>query len=752
MRGRKDYLSDVEKDAERYNAEVIHCCIVEKLNVTSKGSEPRILLITNLFVAFYKVQAKSAPLRMDYWCDLESVDVDDSVITFTFGQSKPFRFSSGDSRVIRAKLGELLQRVLTKSEQETAGVGELTSREYPMNRNGVCARFFSYVGMFQLHMKPGMRQCIERLFMSRYPEVVLPEQPEFGRVVQGLLYALNGVPGVDSLVIPAIKSVDTFEVLSEGFMTPCGFKHIHFDGVSITKSYLHWCRTVIEDVDGSLAGLTFSNVKLKEEELMAIQRMAAEKRFTSIGFVNSIKEKHYDMFLKTLVADVTLNLQMIAVNNQLNFPIDKLIFKARDVFCVSLANCNINVFDALACIAQNRMSKLRFLNLSGNYAMAPSNPVVLIDSLQKLYLDDVNWKERSMVPLWSHMCEKEWNGVFEFSMSRAKAAETEWNALKIFMVNCQRSCISGLTWNFNPVFPELIKFLENSQHIVYLDLSNSFSPSDSTVLNTLANIMKGFEFLTTLAICNDEAHNLRTNIIQVIRAAMALPRLQNFVVTGNAIGDEGVQVMAELVEKSQSIKCVCFDRCQFSSLDTFSRFVDACKASGKRLLVEWPEADMNHFVESNQLGVHRMCDFKRDLIALTGSVVDYYPDQQKGEDSVDGFVNGAENPMTHPFEIYKYVPNSFPTYVSERLSEYFSKPVHAYRAAVVGSMSRRRSMSKEDSPHAKGAGNRRHTTAIDFPILSVSNPDRQTKMAMSKLKKQFSFESLGDMLAKEDPC
>ena len=750
MRSRKNYLSDVEKDAERYNAEVIHCCIVEKLNVTSKGSEPRILLITNLFVAFYKVQAKSAPLRMDYWCDLESVDVDDSVITFTFGQSKPLRFSSSDSRVIRAKLGELLQRVLTKSEQDTVGVSELTSREYPMNRNGVCARFFSYVGMFQLHMKPGMRQCIERLFMSRYPEVRLPDQPEYGRVVQGMLYALNGVPGVDSLVIPAIKSVDTFEVLSEGFMTPCGFKHIHFDGVSITKSYLHWCRTVIDDVDSALAGLTFSNVKLKEEGLMAVQRLAAEKRFTSLGFVNSIKEKHYDLFLKTLVADVTLNLQMIAVNNQNNLPIDKLIFKARDVYCLSLANCNINIFDALACIAQNRMGKLRFLNLSGNYAMAPSSPVVLIDSLQKLYLDDVQWKERSMVPLWSRMCEKEWNGVFELSMSRAKAVETEWNTLKIFMVNCQRSCISGLTWNFNPVFPELTKFLENSQHIVYLDLSNSFSPSDSTVLNTLANIMKGFEFLTTLAICNDEEHDLRTNVIQVIRAAMTLPRLQNLVVTGNAIGDEGVQVMGELVEKSQSIKCVCFDKCHISSLDTFARFIDACKASGKSLLVEWPEADMNRFVESNQLGIHRMRDFKRDLIALTGSVVDYYPDQQKNEDSVDGFVNGAENPMTHPFEIYKYVPNSFPTYVSERLSDYFSKPVHLHRHAVVGSISRRRSMSKEDSPHAKGS--RRSTTQIDFPILSVSNPDRQTKKAMSKLKKQFSFESLGDILAKEDPC
>ena len=754
MSSRKNYLADVEQDAERYNAEVIHCSIVEKINVTSKGGEPRILLITNLFIAFYKVQAKPSPLRMDYWCDLERVELNDSVFTFTFGQSKPLKFSSGDSKLIKAKLGDLLQRVLTKPEQKTAHVSCLTSRRFPMNRNGVYARFLSFAGMFQLHLKPHVRQLVENIFVNRHPDVVIPPFPELARLETGILYALNGVPGVESLTIPAVKSVDPFEILTEGFMSPCGFRHIHFDGVSITKNYLNWCRCVAEDTDSSLTGLTFSNVKFKQKELMEIQKIATERRFTSIGFINSIKEKHYDAFLKTfMISDTTSSLQMITINNQNNLPIDKLIFKARDLCCLSLANCNVNIFTALEHVAQNRMGKLRLLNLSGNYAHAPAKPISLPDNLQKLQLDEVEWKERSMVPLWSYMCEKEWNGVFELSMSQAKAAETEWNALKIFMTNSKRSCISGLTWNFNPVFSELVKFLENSQHLVFLDFSNAFSPTDSTILNMFANALKEFEFLTTLTVASDESHDLQTNAIQLIRMAARLPHIQNLVVSGNSIGDEGVQVMGEFVHKNPSIKCVCFDGSRMSSVDTWTRFIESAGGAGRQILVEWPQSDMKRLSETGQLSQHRMRDFKRDLLSLSGSSVDHYPDQEKDEDSMDGFGGGCENPMTKPFEVFTFVPNRFPLYVSARLTDYFNRPVQAYSPANVSrKSSRKRSLSKvEDEPRARKSGARRKTDAIDFPIESVSNPEKQRRSVMAKLKKQFSFEVLGDILAKDDP-
>jgi hypothetical protein len=219
----------------------------------------------------------------------------------------------------------------------------------------------------------------------------------------------------------------TFSILSaKDSVFPFGYRHLHLQRIRVSSTYARFCRLLMADSQGKLWGLSFTDVELNAERLLAIQPVTTQGNLRGLAFVSSIHEKDYGAFVATLLD-----------RNPIAAALEGLRLETPGIMSLSLASCDLDIYHVFKEIASNRLANLRFLNLSNNRAESQlARSLELPPQLQRLWVNDDTWSESSLVPLVSMLASTNWLGAMELSIEGITASDAKWNSLNIFYRAC----------------------------------------------------------------------------------------------------------------------------------------------------------------------------------------------------------------------------------------------------------------------------------------------------------------------------
>jgi hypothetical protein len=133
--------------------------------------------------------------------------------------------------------------------------------------------------------------------------------------------------------------------------------------------------------------------------------------------------------------------------------------------------------------------------------------------------------------------------------------------MNVFFRGCRSSYISILGGARNRVGRDFLRFVRSSAHLVGLDVSNSLSPGSASLMKDVVRMLKGKDAFIAIIAANDEAHNFGPDMIPFVKGCASLPRLARLVISGNEIGNAGIDAIIDLLRKSPTVKEVCFNGC-----------------------------------------------------------------------------------------------------------------------------------------------------------------------------------------------
>ena len=329
---------------------------------------------------------------------------------------------------------------------------------------------------------------------------------------------------------------------------------------------------------------SFSNDGLSKDDLKVISEIPSlGNEFHGVFDLNTL-QYFYSDYLEAR------KLAVINVDGTPSLNIRALLEHARDIVCLSVGSCNLEISYTLGDLASLDLKKLRVLNLAGNVCNKQPDGVDLPGALFTLNVDNVHWGKDCLVSFLSLVLNNFPKGL-RLSISQAEADDEEWNKVFSFFATVDHATLASLSWNCNPVRAELFEMLKHSESLEYLSMNGCFSEKDSVAVLNFTSFLKTVVGLKCLIARGTKDRYLGTSIFNVLRAIRPCSPIEILDLQDSRCGDDGIDQFREAIVPNTTIKIIAFDGIMPKKLDSLQALITDLSAKNS-LLVSYPDRDM----------------------------------------------------------------------------------------------------------------------------------------------------------------
>lgn len=291
-----------------------------------------------------------------------------------------------------------------------------------------------------------------------------------------------------------------------------------------------------------------------------------------------------------------------------------LICLSTNITNLVLTDSNIDIKLFFDLLKPNKSAfKVTKLDLSGNLCSSNYTDMVSIpERIKTLILQRITWEKDSLLTFLS---KQVFLDEIELDLTRAYLVNDQVsNILAHFPEMPPSTNVIKFTWNSNPFFIKLLNYLSNCTKLQYLNLDNCIIPivdkkidrfnEKKHILQSLSKLISSLH-LKKLSI-KSTMRDFSTNFMITLKDALS----ENQTLTGlniddNAIGEEGLLILKDILTSNPRIKSLSFDGCEVRNYQSLISFLNFLSQLPYTKQISRPQIEITRFAESNGKKISR---------------------------------------------------------------------------------------------------------------------------------------------------
>ena len=585
-------LRKAAEDAERQMCHTLYCGAVTKVH-NRQGKGPRILVLTDVFVSFYRVKKNPTRDRTMYWPYLTHIAASIDSINLEFG-TEHMQFLSGDSNSILQKIIKTVQRILSPDEFMRLGFGHSIENRLSPNGRGVVSRFIGICLKSGVAKMEPLLTHVTKLAIGRCTVLDLSRVENIGHMLVILFKTLRVVDYLESILLPRTERSQVTNAIAEYLKAPFPLRHIGFLG-QVPFNFPVVLGQLCDQSGIGLTGMTFTNCNLTDLDITAIQKFMINRGLKSVGFRNSVNQGLIHVFYEAFWAtQIHENLMMMNLDMTNDLVIPNLLSVIPNVYSLSLAYCGLDIAEVIPQIAESRITNLVYLNLCGNRCgrSLAGKSLRLPRKMKRIDLADVKWEHFSLTGVVQFLFEYDWNDGLDLSLSRIHGTDRDWNELFAYFGKVSRTPLVSLTWNDNKVSTGLFNMISASFHLRKLIMCGSLSYHSKEQISDFAEHLVHLPVLSSLILKGSRTTMMLSSSMPLVEKLKKIRNLRFVDVSNNQIGRDAMDALINIVSESRTISTVNFDDSGLRSIKEIEEVVRFNGHNLTPLYISWPFTDM----------------------------------------------------------------------------------------------------------------------------------------------------------------
>lgn len=531
------------------------------------------------------------------WSTLKGVNIQGNIAKFIFEKRK-FTTEFQDGRQITGILGHIFRQTLPSIIYRAIGFNTYGFFKVKGSNFGALVRMKQLLTDRSIVIQPQVLNSFESFLRFSPLKYNYSDFPEYRRLSYVFFNILPLIQSLSHLTIPII---DVQNELCENPNSIIKLRSVEFFGRKEPK-FMEFLSIFRSNEVSKLSAVTFSHSEFEPDDLPVLTKFIQETGANSIGFHNALDHSAESLlFTNILTPQICQNLRILNLDKTRNINLQKVLEVAQNVTLLSLANCNLQISDALSKFSTARFPNLRFLNLSSNPAsVSPDQNINIPPQLYSLMLNDIEWMGNSL-PDTLQIIFRRGLEPFKLSIARARTPNDAWpNVFKAFASTNYRS-LTAFTWDGNPIHKSIFSFLHANSFLDYLSMSGCFHHEIKDSVNDLCAFIDSTNSLKFLTIRGTERNKLGGLTGALLRCVSRSPSILHLDISLNLIGDSGISALRTLLQTNRVIQVVVIDGGNPDNGQQFLETMNFAAQQQPRLNISYPVDDVNYLLEHNKI-------------------------------------------------------------------------------------------------------------------------------------------------------
>ena len=771
VKSAKDYI-------KKQNEAVIWAGEVEKYHESKDGHSPRVLVIGESQLAYFKGKSTAEFNRNYYWIDLTKCTLDGktNTVTLTFrprkDSQKPVgqcKFSTKEVKDVLTKCANYLVRVLPPTQIESTGIKELSDNGKGPHPTATLNRLHDYSVSRKIDVDSELQNQLTELVRRRTSQVVVPHPQSVeekqvkaaGQQQMVLAAALQMDPFVEEVIFNPPEVLDPFDSYASlpGRYAP--WPHVTFVG-KYTKELPRVFSTIADNPDDySARGYSFINTQLGEKEIIelagkfekgvvppepepeddkeekpATKAASPKKKSTkppkkiakpveSWCFSNAVtQEGAAELFENLLTPAMLEDVKVLTVNQLPQVNYTQIITNAKNLVALSLGYNDFELANVLPILLSANLPGLKALSLAGNKCNDQVPDLNIPEQLELLDLSNCTFADGQL----SNLLRKVLNGKYEkgitLYLSGIKCSNEELvNALNV--LSTVRKCpLVGLGWSTNAVPVQFEELLKSARQLRELYLNDCLAADNEASIEMLARALPACERLRKVSLRGGEK-KLGTKIVPIVNALKNVKTLEWLDISEQNVEAEGLEALIDLVN-TLNLKFLCFDGSHPQTAEPIEKVFTTAQEKGVPITISYPLQDATALsMEANK------------LIALQTVLQGNQPEPYDEKDK-----------FTYPFDFYLhecYLEERFPTFMSRHFVQQLAEATELEDLPEIKTPKKEKTTSSsssesytDDVERVRKQNERRKFYEEVSSLTSTSEANKENAEEEKKLKPLFT--------------
>ena len=379
----------------------------------------------------------------------------------------------------------------------------------------------------------------------------------------------------------------------------------------------------LQKLEGSkIQSLTFTDVILTPEMGISFIQNLSKSNVEVLAFDNSCCIKScIEQF--SLTPDSFKFINSFILKNeedvQNNIHIFSKLVISSSLKSLTITNCNLDIADFFELISLlSEHIQLMYIDLSKNRCSDKfKGSYIIPKTLTKLVLNKIHWEGQSYLTL---LTKQTYNSLIDLSIANPKVNPNDLTSLITSLSNNSlKASINSLCMDKSIISSSLFSFLSNNQNLQILSISKCHYPSTEkkTILSSLANFIKNSS-ISSLSIKQTMQKMKSKLLIELKDALIEHPYFSSLEIDNNSIGDEGIQVLYQILSKNNNINGVSFDGAELSSPAILLSFINRISSKPHSNCIKKPKDDISKYV--SKIGTRFQKEFKNSWAKYKSSI------------------------------------------------------------------------------------------------------------------------------------
>lgn len=404
-----------------------------------------------------------------------------------------------------------------------------------------------------------------------------------------LLNVIELMPCFTHIIFPASANDSNWDIIHTFLLRTKNIESIAFTEKLNEKalaciSSLHDCH------NGKLQELVFMKSGITKDNVEYVKKFICAKKIPKIVFDDAIDQSYYaDFFSEIGRVDAISNIESITFKNMNNLPADTAMTTFANSINFEFINCNTEIDKIVSFFQKTNIKSISVDGCTANngkliYA-ATFSP-----NISALTFSHCKWESYSFISMWCKILEIKPAGYpIKMDLSYAQSAPQVWQQFFQSYCGSPTKSIESINWSGNPVQDQFMRFLTESQNLHYLTLDGCFNAQNSDVMINFAGYMYAKTCITSLSVCGNETARADNNNFAVFLKKLAnYQGLRQLNVSGQIIGDNGLEALLTLLMKNKKIDKLQYDGRVDTSYESLINFYNSIQQRGAKIDLEWP--------------------------------------------------------------------------------------------------------------------------------------------------------------------
>lgn len=587
-------LSQVRKLADIGSDHVLACMRTQNV-ISRRNIEPAILILTERhFVLLTESTGPLAVASKFPWCELTHVNLLSKLQLQLNTTTGGIVLQQQDANALASHIVGFLGSILLESERPGFTGDRALLSDFRRMKIPHYQRFLYLLEKGRISVGSSTLDGIKEQ-MKRKEAMDFSSVPKAEPCARSLLEALRIAPKLTSLALPRSSSgtawADLARVISERALP-------NLSSLSVR-----------DPVDGSFAQLTaavgeaglrlkrfsFNNSNLRSEHVQMVvdflQRVEVQFLELSSAFRGSFLTKFLPKAGTALRQLKTLKLANLESVN-----VVELLSNIPAIRDLRISNCAIDV-SALICALGP--TSLESFSVSHAKALTPLDKSYKLPvSLDKISCRNVQWESSSFVDAWVlFMRHRPMSNAINIDMSAAVVPDNVWQAFFNGIPNLVNDRVAQLTYENNPIRPQLFDFIRGLKNLNTLSLTGCFKNDNPTLVSQFGQLVADNTSIRTLSVCGTQFGKMKEATVSLIRLLKQNNVLETIDLSSNDFGDLGLRTLQDTLMENTKLSKVLFDNNNIKQPESFVRFIETMGGRGAPLFFNWPEAEFQKMLK-----------------------------------------------------------------------------------------------------------------------------------------------------------